>query len=81
MIDSDEYGGEEGGTEVEDSWLTISNPIDCSQNQNVIVEIDTWYQSYNSEKCFLVVSTDGTFPTNLSPDSQEDPANGIYEIS
>ena len=31
MVDSDEYGGEEGGTEVEDSWLTTADPIDCSQ--------------------------------------------------
>ena len=24
MLDSDAYGGEEGGTEVEDSWLTMA---------------------------------------------------------
>ena len=29
---------------------------------------------------FLVVSTDGTFPTDLSPTTEADPANGIYEI-
>ena len=67
MLDSDEYGGEEGGTETEDSWLTMANPVDLSDFDNVVVEIDTWYQSYNSERCFLVVSTDGTFPTNLDP--------------
>ena len=52
MLDSDNYGGEEGGTEVEDSWMTMSNPVDCSNTPNVIVEMDTWYRSYNSEKCF-----------------------------
>ncbi|MBJ04894.1 MAG: hypothetical protein CMP65_03210 [Flavobacteriales bacterium] len=80
MLDSDEYGGEEGGTETEDSWLTTATSIDCSQYTDVIVEFDTWYQSYNSEKCFLVVSTDGTFPTDLSPTTEADPSQGIYEL-
>ena len=80
MLDSDEYGGEEGGTETEDSWLTMANSVDCSNLNNVIVEFDTWYRSWTYEKCWLVVSTDGTFPTDLTPDSEADPANGIYEI-
>ena len=80
MLDSDEYGGEEGGTETEDSWLTMANPVDLSDFDNVVVEIDTWYQSYNLERCFLVVSTDGTFPTNLDPTTTANPAEGIYEI-
>ena len=80
MIDSDEYGGEEGGTETEDAWLTMANAVDCSNLNNVIVEFDTWYRSWTYEKCWLVVSTDGTFPTDLTPDSEADPANGIYEI-
>jgi len=80
MLDSDEYGGEEGGTEVEDSWLTMATAVDCSNYDNVIVEFDTWYRSWTSEKCWLIVSTDGTFPTDLSPLSEADPANGIYEV-
>jgi len=80
MIDSDNYGGEEGGTEVEDSWLTMANPVNCSGIDNVVVEFDTWYRRYTSERCFLVVSTDGTFPNDLTPDTEEDPANGIYEV-
>ena len=80
MVDSDEYGGEEGGTETEDSWLTMANSVDCSGYENVIVEFDTWYRSWTYEKCWLVVSTDGTFPDDLTPDSEADPANGIYEI-
>ena len=79
LLDSDAYGGEEGGTETEDSWLTMANPVDCSGLDNVIVEFDTWYQSYNLERCFIVVSTDGTFPTDLSPTTEADPANGIFE--
>ena len=80
ILDSDFYGGEEGGTETEDSWLTTANPIDCSQYNDVIIEIDTWYQSYSYEKCFIVVSTDGTFPDDLTPETVADPSLGIYEI-
>ena len=80
MVDSDEYGGEEGGTETEDAWLTMANAVDCSSYENVIVEFDTWYRSFTYEKCWLVVSNDGTFPTDLTPDSEADPTNGIYEI-
>ena len=80
MVDSDAYGGEEGGTESEDSWLTMADAVDCSNLENVIVEFDTWYRSWTDEKCWLVVSTDGTFPTDLTSLSEEDPANGIYEI-
>jgi len=80
MLDSDEYGGEQGGTETEDSWLTMAQSIDCSGFENIIIEFDTWYQSYNTEKCFIVVSTDGTFPTDLTTDTEHDPANGIYEL-
>ena len=80
MVDSDQYGGEEGGTETEDAWLTMANAVDCSSYENVIVEFDTWYRSFTYEKCWLVVSNDGTFPTDLTPASEADPANGIYEI-
>ena len=80
MLDSDAYGGEEGGTETEDAWLTMADAVDCSNLDNVIVEFDTWYRSWTYEKCWLVVSTDGTFPTDLTPDTEADPANGIYEI-
>lgn len=30
MVDSDEYGGENGGTEIEDSWITTADSIDLS---------------------------------------------------
>ena len=80
MLDSDAYGGEDGGTDIEDAWLTMSTPANCSGLNNVVVEFDTWYQSYNSERCFIVVSTDGTFPDNLTPDTQHNPSEGIYEV-
>jgi hypothetical protein len=80
LLDSDNYGGEEGGTEVEDSWLTTADPVDLSGVADVVVQFDTYYQSFTSEKCFLVVSTDGTFPSDLSPDTDASTIPGVYEI-
>ena len=51
MIDSDEYGGEEGGTEIEDSWFTTAQPIDLANYPNVVLEFETWYRSWTYEKC------------------------------
>jgi hypothetical protein len=80
MIDSDEYGGEEGGTEVEDSWFTTDQPIDLANYPNVVLEFETWYRSYTSEKCWVVTSTDGVAWPELTPDSEANPEEGIYEV-
>ena len=80
MIDSDEYGGEEGGTEVEDSWFTTAEPINMSDYPNVVLEFETWYRSYNSEKCWVVTSTDGENWPELTPNDEANPSAGIYEV-
>ena len=55
LLDSDSYGGATGGTEIEDSWLTMSNPVDLNGYPNVVVEFETQYRRYNSENPYLVV--------------------------
>ena len=55
MIDSDAYGGATGGTEIEDSWLTMANPVDLNGYTDVNIEFETNYRSYNSEVCYVVV--------------------------
>ena len=55
MVDSDAYGGATGGTEVEDSWLTMANPVDLNGYTDVNIEFETNYRSYNSEVCYVVV--------------------------
>jgi len=55
MIDSDYYGGATGGTEVEDSWITMATPVDLTGYTNVNVEFETNYRSFNSEVCYVVV--------------------------
>jgi len=73
MIDSDAYGGATGGTEVEDCWLTMANPVDLTGYTDVNIEFETNYRSYNSEKAYIVVGIgDGagnvTWP-DLDPNS------------
>jgi hypothetical protein len=80
MIDSDEYGGEEGGTEVEDSWFTTASAIDLGNYPNVVLEFESWYRSWTFEKCWVVTSTDGVTWPELTPDSEADPSAGIYEV-
>jgi hypothetical protein len=66
MIDSDEYGGTSGGSEVEDSWLTMANSVDLTSYPNVVVEFETQYRRYNSERPFVVVGFgDGTGPASV----------------
>ena len=66
VVDSDEYGGASGGTEVEDSWLTMANPVDLNGYPNVVVEFETQYRRYNSERPYVVVGIgDGTGPGSV----------------
>ena len=55
MVDSDAYGGANGGSEIEDSWITMASPIDLSAYPNVVVEFETQYKRYNSERPYVVV--------------------------
>jgi hypothetical protein len=55
MIDSDFYGGATGGTEMEDCWLTMAQPVDLNGYPNIIVQFEAQYQSYNNEKAYIVV--------------------------
>ena len=85
ILDSDFYGGAEGGTDVEDSWLTMAVPVDLTAYPNVVVEFETFYRAFNFEKPYLVVGIgDGmgnvTWPTDLNPQSDLTTYTGVYDI-
>jgi hypothetical protein len=80
MIDSDEYGGETGGTCVEDSWLQTANPIDLSGYSNVVLEFETWYRRWNYEACYVVVSTDGVTWPELTPDTDISGLDNVWNV-
>jgi len=80
MVDSDLYGGEEGGSDVEDSWITTANSIDLSANSNVVLQFEAWYKAYNSERCFLVTSTNNTDWPELTPDFDASTNPNVYQL-
>jgi len=80
MIDSDEYGGENAGVEVEDSWFTTADAINLSNNERIVIEFETWYQSFSSEKCFLVTSTTNEDWPQLDPDFDARTNPNVYEV-
>lgn len=53
LLDSD--NGNNSGTNFEDAWLTMANPVDLNLYPNVIVEFETHYRAFNNERCYLVV--------------------------
>lgn len=70
MVDSDAYGGEEGGTVIENCWFQNAEPIDCSDHPFVSVKFENQYYKWDSgnsdgnEKCLVEVSRDGvTWPS------------------
>ena len=80
MIDSDEYGGETGGNEIEDCWLTTADFIDLSNYANVVLEFETWYRRYNYERPYLVISTDGVTWPELDPDTDISQMSNVFDI-
>ena len=80
MVDSDLYGGEEGGSDVEDSWITTANSIDLSANNNVVIQFEAWYRAYNSERCFLVTSTNNNDWPELTPDFDASTNPNVYQL-
>lgn len=79
MLDSDAYGGATGGTEIEDSWLTMASPVDLNGYPNVVVEFETQYRRYNSENPYIVVGIGDGSGNVVWPDL--DPTTDITNMS
>lgn len=81
MVDSDEYGGEEGGTGIENCWFQSVMAIDCSEHEFVSIDFETQYYMWDggasdgNEYCLLEVSRDGT--TWPEPDTFEESAGMV----
>jgi hypothetical protein len=70
MVDSDEFGGEEGGSGIENNWFQNAQPIDCSAYPFVSIKFETFYRMWDNgnsdgnEYCLVEVSRDGvTWPS------------------
>ena len=79
MVDSDAYGGANGGTEIEDSWMTMANPLDFNGYTNLVVEFETNYRRYNFETPYIVVGIGDGNGNVIWPDL--DPGTDISMMS
>ena len=80
MIDSDEYGGNTGGTEVEDSWFTTASPINLSNASSAKIQFESYYQKFNSEQCFLVISTTNDDWPELTPNYDASSNPNVFDL-
>lgn len=69
MIDSDEYGGEEGFDGIENSWFQSAEAINCTDHPFVSISMWSFYRMWDNgssdgnEYCLVEVSRDGvTWP-------------------
>jgi hypothetical protein len=74
LLDSDFYGSDQA-IEVESSMLTTAMPVDLSEDQNVILEFQTFYRKWTYEECYVGIGTNNTdWPDlNVEYDAEEDP--------
>jgi len=66
MYNSDGFNNS-AGVAYEQPHITTASPIDLSAYPNVILEFETNYRRFTDEQTWLVISTDGTFPTLDDP--------------
>lgn len=66
MYNSDGFNNS-AGVAYEQPHITTAAPIDLSAYPNVILEFETQYRRFTDEQTWLVISTDGTFPTLDDP--------------
>ncbi|MFN8410591.1 MAG: T9SS type A sorting domain-containing protein [Flavobacteriales bacterium] len=78
MYDSDAAGNTT--TDYEQAHITTAAPIDLTGHPNVILSFETQYRRYNDEQTFLVVSTDGNFPTLDDPLMDISAMPGVFRV-
>lgn len=80
MLDSDYYGQENGGEELENSWITTSIPINLSDVSNAILEFESYYYKWINEECFVVISTNNTDWPILTPEFEADSNPNVFAV-
>jgi hypothetical protein len=79
MYNSDGFNNQ-AGVAYEQPHITMATPIDLSANPYVVLEFETQYRRYNDEQTWLIVSTDGTFPTLDDPLMDISGMPGVYRV-
>jgi len=79
MYNSDGFNNQ-AGVAYEQAHITTANPIDLSAYSNLVLAFETQYRRYTDEQTYLIVSTDGTFPTLDDPTMDISGMPGVYKV-
>jgi hypothetical protein len=79
MYNSDGFGNQ-AGVAYEQAHITTANPIDLSAYSNLVLSFETQYRRFTDEQTYLIVSTDGTFPTLDDPTLDVSTLPGVYKV-
>jgi hypothetical protein len=79
MYNSDGFNNQ-AGVAYEQPHITTATPIDLSANPYVVLEFETQYRRFTDEQTYLIVSTDGTFPTLDDPTMDISGMPGVYKV-
>jgi uncharacterized repeat protein (TIGR01451 family) len=87
IVDSEIYGGGQGGTEVENCWFQNAFPIELNGNDDICLTFETYYRMWDggasdgNEYCLVEVSTDGvTWPDLNTFDVSQAAPGTRYEL-
>ena len=79
MYNSDGFNNQ-AGVAYEQAHITTANPIDLSAYSNLVLAFETQYRRFTDEQTYLIVSTDGTFPTLDDPTMDISAMPGVYKV-
>jgi hypothetical protein len=79
MYNSDGFGNQ-AGVAYEQAHITTANPIDLSAYSNLVLAFETQYRRFTDEQTYLIISTDGTFPTLDDPAMDISGMPGVYKV-
>jgi len=79
MYNSDGFNNQ-SGVAYEQAHITTAAPIDLSANPYVVIEFETQYRRFTDEQTYMVISTDGTFPTLDDPTMDISGMPGVYKV-
>ena len=79
MYNSDGFNNQ-AGVAYEQAHITTANPIDLSAYSNLVLAFETQYRRFTDEQTYLIVSTDGTFPTLDDPTMDISGMPGVYKV-
>jgi hypothetical protein len=66
MYNSDGFNNS-AGVAYEQAHITTASPIDLTAFPNVVIDFETQYRRFTDEQTWMIISTDGTFPTLDDP--------------